>query len=39
MAAKNAPGLSDDDRRYLILDALERARSAGVSITHNSFVT
>ena len=38
MAAKNTPGLSDDDRRYLVLDALERARSAGVSIVHNSFI-
>ena len=38
MAAKNAPGLTDDDRRFLILDALERAKSAGVSIVHNSFI-
>jgi hypothetical protein len=38
MAAKNAPGLSDDDRRYLVLDALERAKNVGVSITHNSFI-
>ena len=38
MAARNAPGLSDDDRRYLVLDALERSKSAGVSITHNSFM-
>ena len=38
MAAKNAPGLSRDDRRYLVLDALERAKSAGVSVTHNSFI-
>ena len=38
MAAKNAPGLSDDDRRYLILDALERAKEAGISINHNSFI-
>ena len=38
MSAKNAPGLSEDDRRYLVLDALERARNAGVSITHNSFI-
>ena len=38
MAAKNAPGLSDDDRKYLILDALERAKSAGVSIVNNSLI-
>ena len=38
MAAQNAPGLTDDDRRFLILDALERARSAGVTITNNSFI-
>jgi len=38
MAAKNAPGLSDDDRRYLVLDALDRAKTAGVSIKHNSFI-
>ena len=38
MAAKNAPGLTDEDRKYLVLDALERAKSAGVSITNNSFI-
>ena len=38
MAAMNAPGLTDDDRKYLILDALERARTAGVNITYNSFI-
>ena len=38
MAAHNAPGLSNDDRRYLILDAVERAREAGVSITYNDFM-
>lgn len=38
MAAQNAPGLSNEDRRYLILDALERAKTAGVSITYNSFI-
>ena len=37
-AAKNAPNISDDDRRYLILDALERAKEAGVTITHNDFI-
>ena len=35
MAAKNAPNLSDEDRRYLILDAIERAKEAGVSIRYN----
>ena len=34
-AAIKAPGLSDEDRRYLILDALERARESGVSIRYN----
>ena len=38
MAAKNAPGLSDDDRKYLLLDALERAKSSGVNIKYNSFM-
>ncbi|MDR0858564.1 MAG: hypothetical protein LBN97_06015 [Oscillospiraceae bacterium] len=37
-AAKVAPGLSAEDRYYLILDALERAREAGVTITHNDFI-
>ncbi len=38
MAAKNCPNLSDDDRRYLILDALERAKEQGISIRHNNFI-
>ena len=38
MAAKNAPGLADEDRKYLILDALERAKSAGVNIVYNAFI-
>lgn len=38
MAAKNCPNLSDDDRRYLILDALERARESGVTIKNNDFI-
>jgi hypothetical protein len=38
MAAKNSPGLSDEDRRLLILDAVERANSAGVAITQNDFM-
>lgn len=38
MAAKNAPGLSDLDRRLLILDAVERTKTAGVSINYNKFM-
>ena len=38
MAAKNAPNLNDEDRRYLVLDALERAKEAGVTITYNDFI-
>ena len=38
MAAKNAPNLSAEDRRYLILDALERAKEAGISIKTNDFI-
>lgn len=38
MAAKNAPNLTDKDRYYLILDAIERARTAGVAIQYNSFM-
>lgn len=38
MAAKNAPNLTDEDRYYLILDALERAKEAGVTINYNDFI-
>lgn len=38
MAAKNCPNLSDEDRYYLILDALERAKESGVTIKSNSFI-
>lgn len=38
MAAKNAPNLSDDDRRLLILDSLSRAEEAGISIKYNDFI-
>jgi len=38
MAAKNSPGLTDEDRRYLILDALERAKDAGVKVSNNQFM-
>jgi len=37
-AAKVVPALSDDDKRYLIQDAIERARVAGISIKHNAFI-
>jgi hypothetical protein len=37
-AAKIAPNLTVDDRRYLMLDALERAREAGVTIKYNEFI-
>lgn len=37
-AAKNTPNLSDEDRRYLILDALERAKESGVSIKYNNYI-
>jgi len=38
MAAQNAPGLTDQDRMFLILDAMERAKEVGVSIHWNSFM-
>lgn len=38
MAAKNSPGLTDEDRQYLVLDALERAKEAGVTINYNSLI-
>jgi len=38
MAAKNTPNLNDKDRQYLILDAVERAKEAGVKITLNKFM-
>lgn len=37
-AAKNCPNLSAEDRYYLILDALERAKESGVTIKHNDFI-
>ena len=37
-AAKNAPGLSDEDRYYLIQDAIDRAAEQGVIIKYNSFM-
>ncbi len=38
IAAKICPNLSDEDRMYLILDSIERAKEAGVSIEYNSFM-
>lgn len=37
-AARLSPGLSDTDRRYLIMDAMDRARIAGVAIKPNKFM-
>lgn len=37
-AAKICPNLTDDDRRYLILDAIERAKEAGINIRYNDFI-
>jgi len=36
MAAKNCHKLSSEDRRYLVLDAMECARAAGITIKHNN---
>jgi hypothetical protein len=38
IAAKKAPGLSTQDRIYLILDAMERAKESGVNIRLNNFI-
>jgi len=38
LAARNAPNLSDEDRRFLVLDAIERARESGVTIRYNDFM-
>ena len=38
MAAKNTPNLLTQDRVYLVMDAIERAKEAGVSIKYNSFM-
>jgi len=38
MAAKNSPGLTNDDRRLLILDSVARAKEAGVSINYNNYM-
>ena len=38
MAALNTRNLSRRDRAYLIMDALERAKEAGVTVRHNSVI-
>ena len=38
MAARNSPGLTDEDRRLLILDSAERAKEAGISINYNNYM-
>ena len=38
LAAKNTPNLSDKDRAYLIMDAVERSKEAGVKIRYNDFM-
>ena len=38
LAAKNTPGLTEQDRMFLILDALERAKEAGVRVSWNGFM-
>lgn len=39
MAAKNAPGLTDEDRGLLVLDAVCRANEASVQIKYNAFMS
>jgi len=34
----NAPNISDEDRKYLIMDAVDRAKESGVSIRYNEFM-
>ena len=38
VAAKNTPNLSTEDRRYLVLDAIERAKEKGITIKNNDFI-
>lgn len=38
LAAKNSPGLSNEERALLINDAMQRAKDAGVNIQLNSFM-
>jgi len=35
VAALKTPNLSDDDRRYLMLDAYERAKEGGKTLQYN----
>ena len=37
-AARDCPGLNDEDRTMLIADAMQRAKDAGVNIKLNSFM-
>lgn len=37
-AARDCPGLTDEDRAMLIADAMQRAKDAGVNIKLNSFM-
>lgn len=37
-AAKNTPNLSGEDRKYLVLDAIERAKESGITIKNNDFI-
>ena len=37
-ATKNTPNLCDKDRLYLIMDAIERTKEAGVTIVYNDFM-
>jgi len=38
IAARDTPGLSGQDRMLLVLDAMERAKSVGVTIKWNNFM-
>ena len=38
LASRNAPNLTADDRRYLVLDAIERSREAGVAFKLNEYM-
>lgn len=38
IAAKRCPNLTNEDKMYLVADAIERAKEAGVPIKYNSFI-
>jgi len=38
MAAEHAPNLTDEERRHLAMDAVERKREAGVPIELDEFL-